>query len=424
MNLFQKENLNEKNSLLKNAGIMFFAAAITNVFTLLYQLFMVRALVPADFGLLDKLMGLTLLASLPTGTFQAVVTKFIASFRAEDNFNKIRSFLWLFLKKMGIIGILTLIAFVVFRHEIAAYYKTENTSLIVMVGLLLIISTLLPLNFGALQGLQKFKSLGAASIVIGSMRFVLGVVFVNMGFNVAGALGALIIAGLVAFLVAFLPLKKYFFFAGTHKIKEKTEDLDLKGIYKYCLPAFIALFSFALLTNMDLQLISPFFSKDDAGYFAVARMIGKIILYLPAAITIVMFPKISEYHTLDKDTIPVLKKCLWIVGAICLGAGFICCAFPELILELLAGKVYPQCIPLVVPFALSMSFYALSSVFLYYYLSVHNMKFIYVFMVFAFLQAALIVLFHSSLLQVLYIMVICSIALFFINTLGVKKLRI
>ncbi|MCG2712091.1 MAG: hypothetical protein L6416_07190 [Candidatus Omnitrophica bacterium] len=37
---------------------------IANFFSLLYQLFMVRALVPADFGLLDKLMGLTLLASI------------------------------------------------------------------------------------------------------------------------------------------------------------------------------------------------------------------------------------------------------------------------------------------------------------------------------------------------------------------------
>ena len=402
---------------------MFFATAIANVFTLLYQLFMVRALVPADFGLLDKLMGLTLLASMPMGTFQAVVTKFIANFRAEDDFNKIRAFLWLFLKKLGGLGILALIVFVVFRSEIGAYYKTENTFLIIMVGLLLIISTVLPLNLGALQGLQKFKSLGTASILSSFLRFILGVFFVNLGLKVAGAMIALIIAGLTAFLVAFIPLRKYFLFKPNSVLKSKTEKLDIKGIYKYCLPAFIALFSFALLTNMDLQLVSPFFSKEDAGYFAVARMIGKIILYLPGAITIVMFPKVSEYHTLDKDTAPILKKCLWIVGSICLVAGLICSIFPEFILKLLAGTVYPQCIPLVVPFVLSMSFYALSSVFLYYYLSIHNMKFIYIFMFFACLQAGLIMFFHGSLLQVLYILVVCSIALFFINTLGMKKLR-
>ena len=402
---------------------MFFATALANVFSLLYQLFMVRALTPADFGLLDKLMGLTLLVSMPTGTFQAVVTKFIAGFKAENDFIKIRAFLWLFLKKLGGLGIMALLFFLIFRVEIGAYYKTENIFLIIMVGLLLIISTLLPLNLGALQGLQKFKSLGAASILSSFLRLMLGAAFVKIGFNVAGALAALIIAGLTAFLAAFIPLRKYFLFESNNAFKNKTEELDIKGIYKYCLPAFIALFSFALLTNMDLQLISPYFSAEDAGYYAVARMLGKIILYLPGAVTIVMFPKVSEYYTLNKDTIQILKKSLWIVGSICLFAGIICSIFPELIIRLLAGKVYPQCIPLVVPFVLSMSFYALSSVFLYYYLSIHNMKFIYIFMVFAFLQAGLIMFFHSSLLQVLYILVICSIALFFINTLGMKKIK-
>ncbi|MFH2138255.1 MAG: oligosaccharide flippase family protein [Candidatus Omnitrophota bacterium] len=412
------------NSLLKNAGIMFFATAIANVFTLLYQLFMIRALVPSDFGLLDKLLGLTLLTSMPMGSFQAVVTKFISSFKAENNFGKIYAFLWLFLKKLGILGIITLITFVVFRNNIAAYYKTENTFLIVMVGLLLIISTVLPLNLGALQGLQKFKSLGTASILSSFLRLILGVVFVKIGFKVAGALMALIIASITAFLVAFIPLRKYFLFKEGRDSKSNDYNLDLKEIYKYCLPAFIAMFSFALLTNMDLQLISPFFSKEDAGYFALARMLGKIILYLPGAVTIVMFPKVSEYYTLGRDTSSILKKCLLIVGAICFFSGLVCAIFPELILNLLVGKVYPQCIPLVLPFVTSMGFYALSSVFLYYYLSILNMKFIYICMGFACLQAALILFFHSSLLQVLYILVVCSIALFLINILGVKKLVI
>ncbi|MCK4993838.1 MAG: oligosaccharide flippase family protein, partial [Candidatus Omnitrophica bacterium] len=229
------------NSLLKNAGIMFFATAITNVFTLLYQLFMVRALTPADFGLLDKLMGLTLLASMPTGTFYAVVAKFISSFNAENDFSKIRIFLWLFLKKLGVLGILILILIVVFRNDIGAYYKTETPLLIVMVGLLLIISTVLPLNLGALQGLQKFKSLGVISILSSSLRLILGVAFVKIGFNVAGALAALIIGGFTSFLAAFIPLRKYFLFEQKKELKSKAEKLDLKGIYKYCLPAFIAL---------------------------------------------------------------------------------------------------------------------------------------------------------------------------------------
>jgi len=406
---------------IKNAGIMFIATQITNVFNLLYQLFMVRALTPADFGLLDKLMGLTLITAMPTGTFQAVVTKFISGFKAEENWLKIHTFLCLFFKKMALVAGILLVIFACFKEQIAIYYKTDNSLLIIMVGLLLFLSTIFPLNMGGLQGLQKFKSLGTASILNSFLRLSLGIMFVKFGFRVAGALGAVIIATFLGLIAAFIPLRKYFFFSNKTCPKQQQKDLNLPAIYQYCFPAFVALFSFALLTNMDLQLISPFFSAQDAGYFAVARMVGKIILYLPGAVTIVMFPKVSERFTKNKNTTKILKKSLLIVGLLCFLSGIICVIFPEQILKVLTGSAYSQSVSLVIPFVVSMSFYALSSVFLYYYLSVHNMKFIYIFMLFALLQGILIRTFHNSLTQVLYIMCGCAIILFFINTLGINK---
>ncbi|MFH1062494.1 MAG: oligosaccharide flippase family protein [Candidatus Omnitrophota bacterium] len=411
----------KKKSFIKNAGIMFFATTLTGIFNLLYQLFMVRALSPVDFGLLDKLLGLTIITTMPTGTLQAVVIKFIASFKAEKKYSNIRAFLRLFLSKLVVVGMGILLVFVIFRSAIGAYYKTDNDLLIIIVGVLLFVSTVFPLTSGALQGLEKFKSLGTASIANSLLRFGLGVLLVKLGFSVGGALTALIIAGVVTFLIAFIPLRKYFFFRPDSDEQDLNESLDLRDIVKYCFPAFIALFSFGLLTNMDLQLISPYFSVEDAGYFAVARMIGKIILYLPGAVTIVMFPKIAAEHTQNKDTTGTLKKSLLVVGIMCCVAGAICIMFPDFMLKALAGAVYPQCIPLVMPFVISMSFYALCSVFLYYYLSVHNMKFIYIAGVFVFVQAGLIRFFHNSLIQVMYMVCFCAIALFLINVLGLKK---
>lgn len=410
-----------KDKFIKNAGIMFIAAQLTNVFNLLFQLFMVRALTPADFGLLDKLMGLTLITAMPTGTFQAVVTKFISTYKAHKDWNKIHEFLCLFFKKLTIIGGVFLVLFIAFRHNLSIYYKTSDERLIILVGILLFFTTVFPINLGGLQGLQKFKSLGTSSIANSFLRLMLGIVFIKLGFHVGGALTALIVATFVGFVIAFIPLRKYFFFSKEREKQNSGDSIDLKAIYKYCFPAFIALFSFALLTNMDMQLISPFFSSQEAGYFAISRMIGKIILYLPGAVTIVMFPKIAEQHAQKKDTVSILKKSLIIVGGLCMISGFICILFPEIILKILTGSAYPQCILLVAPFVISMSFYALSSVFLYYYLSIHNMKFIYIFLIFVLIQAGLIRFFHSSLMQVLVIMCLCSIGLFFINMIGIKR---
>jgi len=411
----------KKKSFIKNAGIMFIATTLSGIFNLLYQLFMIRALAPIDFGLLDKLLGLTIITAMPTGTLQAVVTKFIASYKAEKKYANIRDFLRMFLSKLGLVGIGILLVFVIFRSNISAYYKTDNDFLIVIVGFLLFASTLFPLNIGALQGLEKFKSLGTASLANSLLRLGFGILLVNLGFRVGGALTALIIASVATILISFIPLRKYFLFKPEVGSKDSDPNLNLKDIAKYCFPAFIALFSFALLTNMDLQLISPYFSAEDAGYFAVARMIGKIILYLPGAVTIVMFPKIAAEYTQNKDTTGTLKKSLLVVGLMCSVAGAICIMFPNFILKTLAGAVYPECIPLVMPFVVSMSFYALCSVFLYYYLSVHNMKFIYIAGGFVFIQAGLIKVFHNSLIQVMYMVCFCAIGLFVINLFGLKR---
>jgi len=413
----------KKKSFIKNAGIMLVATTLANLFNLFYQLFMVRFLTPVDFGLLDKLLGLTIITAMPTGTLQAVVIKFIASFKAEKKYSNIQAFLCLFLGKLVLVGIGILLVFIIFRSNISAYYKTNNDFLIVIVGFLLFISTIFPLNLGALQGLEKFKSLGTASIASGLSRFGLGVLLVKLGFRVEGALTALILASVIGFCISFIPLRKYFFFKPEKDAVGANAKLNLNDIAKYCFPAFIALFSFTLLTNMDLQLISPYFSAEEAGYFAVARMIGKIILYLPVAVTMVMFPKIAAEHTQHKDTTGTLKKSLLLVGIMCFVAGAICMLFPNVILKTLAGTVYPECIPLVLPFVVSMGFYALCSVFLYYYLSVHNMKFIYIAGACVFVQAGLIKFFHNSLIQVMYMVCFCAIGLFFVNVLGLIKIK-
>ena len=406
---------------IKDAGIMFFAVTTASIFNLLFQLFMVRALNPVDFGILNTLLSITIVIAMPLGPLQAVVTKFVAGFKANNQSAKIRAFLLLFIKKILIFSIIVFFVVLIYSEKIAGFFKIENSLMVVMVGFMMLLSAVLPYNLGGLQGLQKFKTLGAVSIINSVLRLAFGVLLINLGLRVWGALAAIVLASLLALLFSFIPLKPYFFMRQKEAFSLGERELDLKAIYRYFLPAFVALPSFGLLTSMDIVLVKHYFSPIDAGYYSVAQMIGKIILFLPGAVTIVMFPKVTENHIKNEETLHILKKCLIVVGMLSFSASFFCVIFPELVLKILSGNVHLECIPLVLPFSLSMSFFALSSVFLYYHLSVHNMKFIYIFLVFVILEAVLIILFHRSLLEVLYVLCACSIMLFIVNTLGIKK---
>ncbi len=422
MELFNTFLKMKSDNLFKSAGIMFFATILSNIFNLLYQLFMVRRLEPVDFAVLNTLLSLLIIISMPTGALQAVTAKFIATFKATNQLVKINVFMSLFLKRVVMVGVSLFFIVLMFSKNIAAFFKIQSNSSVVMLGLLIMLSIILPFNLGGLQGLQKFKSMGIASIINGGSRFLLGVILVSLGFRVNGALGAVILASLITLIFCFVLLRPYFLLSQNKENAISKSDLDLPSIYKYFFPVLIALPSFSLLTNMDVVLVKRFFLPLEAGYYSIAQMVGKIILFLPGAITIVMFPKVSENHARNENTTYILKKCLIIVGTLCFSASAFCMMYPELVLKLLSGKVYPECIPLIAPFSISMSFFALSSVFLYYHLSVHNLRSIYIFLFAMIAQAILIILFHQSLLQVLYMLMGCSISLFIINSFGFRRI--
>jgi hypothetical protein len=129
----------------------------------------------------------------------------------------------------------------------------------------------------------------------------------------------------------------------------------------------------------------------------------------------VMFPEMTERHARNEDTTMILRKCLMIVGLVSLAASVLCGFFPRFVLYILCGKVYPECVSLVIPFSISMTFYALNNVFLYYHLSAQRHNPVYLFLVFAVLQTLGIIIFHNSLLQVVNIVCAMSLFLFLCN---------
>ncbi|MFH2145252.1 MAG: oligosaccharide flippase family protein [Candidatus Omnitrophota bacterium] len=412
----------KSESLLKDSTILFFASIVANVFNLLYQLFMARNLEPVDFGVLNMLLSLLVVTSVPVNVLQTVTAKFMATFKADNYLNKISLFLRVFFKRALISGLALFLFVLISSGKIAAFFKIQNRFPVIMSGLIMMVSTILPFNLGGLQGLQKFKGLGATLIISGGLRLLFGIVLVNFGLKVSGALGAIVLGSIAAVLFSSILLKTSF--AGPEKDTVGFDDgkLDFKAIYKFALPILVALPSFSLLTNMDVIFVKHLFSPLEAGYYSIAQMVGKVIFFLPSAVIIVMFPKASANYARNENTTYILKKCLIIIGLLCFSASGFCIIFPELVLKMLSGRAYLECIPLIAPFSISMSFFALINAFLFYHLSVNNLKFIYIFLAAAAIQVILILLFHGTLLEVLYILVGCSILLFLINCVSLRRL--
>lgn len=409
--------------LIKQGSLMFLAVTILNIFNLLYQLYMVRNLSPINYGALNSLFSILMIVSVPSGILQTVITKFVSIFYANNHPERINLLLYSFLKKISVFGLVIFFLLIFGSKGISSFLQITSPPLIVILGVITFFSTILPLTEGGLQGLQRFGYLGLTMITNGSLKLLLGIIFVSTGFGVIGAMSALAMSTFVALLLSFIMLasvlpKPLALNPESFRLKsnDPVPEINFSEIYRFFYPVATVLLCFMILTNIDVVLVKRFFEPLEAGYYSIAQMVGKIILFLPITITLVMFPKISELHAQAKATSHLLKKSLLYAGALCGTAALICLLFPGLIIKLLSGEEHLHCIPLARIFSITMVFFALGYILLFYHLSIHYLGFIYPLVLLTTLQVLMIILFHQSLSQVLYIMCGNAMLLFLINT--------
>lgn len=399
---------------------MFVATTLANIGGYLFHVYMLRHLSPADFGILYSMLALLMIVSVPATTIQTVITKYASHFKAHDQYGKIRFLFFHSLKRIFLYGGIGSLIFLIFSNHIARFEQIPSRTPVAIVGFMLLFTAVVPAAGGIVQGLQRFNYLGWSMILGTALRLISGIVFVIIGLGVNGALSASIVGMLLGLFILFLPLHSLF--------QEKTnERADFKEIYQYSAPVIVALACFFVLTNIDVILVKHFFSPLEAGNYSAAALVGRIILFLPMAMVMVMFPKTSELYAQKKDSSIILKKSLFYVGLLAGGATLICILFPHFPLWLLSGNRFQASTPLVGKFALAMTFFDLLYILFFYQLSIHRFRFLYLACAFTLLQLIAITLFHKTLSQVVWILVANGALLFLVNQFLVwipqKKLR-
>nr|MQY69337.1 oligosaccharide flippase family protein [Bacillota bacterium] len=282
---------------------IFVATTLANIGSFLFHGYMLRHLSPPDFGILYAMLALLMIVSIPAMTIQTVITKYVSHFKAHNQYGKIRFLFLHSLKKLSLYGGIGFLIFLIFSDHIARFQQIPSRIPVVIVGFILLFSVVTPSAGGVVQGLQRFNYLGWSMVLGMLLRLISGILLVIIGFGVNGALSSSIVGILFGLFIIFLPLRSLF--------QEKTnERVDLKEMYQYSAPVIAALLCFFILTNVDVILVKHFFSPLEAGNYSAAALVGRIILFLPMAIVVVMFPKASELYAQKRDSSPILKKSL------------------------------------------------------------------------------------------------------------------
>ncbi|MDD2752839.1 MAG: oligosaccharide flippase family protein [Candidatus Omnitrophica bacterium] len=390
----------------KNIIIVFAGNFLSNFCNLLYQLLIAHRLALSEFAAFNSLLSIFMMIAAPLATIQLVLAKYVSEFNAHQFSSKISALISGAFKRVVFFGGLTLLIFAAFSGTIVNALKIESLLCGYILAAILALAWISPVFLGSLQGLELFGWFSFAQIFPGVAKLIFAVIFLALGYKTAGALGALLIGALLGLIIVYLPLKKNVKFGGY------AEKIDFRGIVSYLLPVGFANFCFMALVTTDMVLVRYFFPQEESGFYSVAQMAGKIFLFLPTAISIVMFPKTSGLKAKNLDTAATLNRSLVLGTVLSIIAVCLYNLFPGLCLGILTGKPYPEAIFLGRLFAISMSIFSLLFILISYFLSINDLRFLKYLGISVFLQVAMIILFHRLLWQVQLIICINAVLLF------------
>lgn len=408
-------NLKNLDHFTKNILIVFAGNSLGNFLNLLYQLLIAHKLSASEFGAFNSLVSIFIVLSAPLGTLQIAVAKYSAEFNALHQIDKLKFLLSDLLKKAFLLAGLTFLVFFLVLAHLIKLLKIPSLFSGNILAALIAMSWLVPILSGAIQGLEFFGWLTSMTVFTAILKLALAFLLIILGFKIAGALGAWLVSSIVGVVISYFALRRFIKFG---PIPDKTE---YKKMFAYLLPVALSYFCFMNLVNSDMVLVKYFFLKEDAGLYSLAQMVGKIFLFLPLAVSVVMFPKACGLNAQKKDTSWTLKKSLFYVFILCLLAVTFYNLFPAFVLKVLFGKTYPEAIFLGRLFSISMSFFTLSYLIISYFLSINDLRFIKYLVASMLLQTLAIVGFHQSLAVIQLTLCINSILLFLVHLVLVFK---
>jgi O-antigen/teichoic acid export membrane protein len=393
--------------------ILFAVTVIGGIGNYLYQVFMLKSLTVEEYAELAAVLSLFYIVTMPNQTVATMLTRYSSKFIAEGRSAQIS---WLFRRSIWIsLAVsLVMVAILYVTSPWLVSYLALTSDLPLMIILTgLIISMMTQVGFGLGQGLQRFNLISLHTLVwpIGKLFF--GIVLVVVGYGVAGAIGGVMVGMAFGMTILLIGVRDHLSQPGAPITKEESHSIMV-----YLFPVLVAVMCYGVLTNVDIFLANHYLDKGQAGIYSTVSTLAKIILFLPGAIGTVMFPKITHAHTRKEDTVKIMRRSIfWNIVL----SGLAALAFillPDIILRLLSSvsvdsfSIAEQSLQVL---GISMLFFGLASLFMNYGLATNRHQYIAVILSFTLVEVVLLMLFHSSPVEIAYDMLIVSLSMCLIS---------
>jgi O-antigen/teichoic acid export membrane protein len=391
----------DDQGLAKHSVLMVFSTLLASFFNYLYQLLMGRLLSREDYGILYSLLSLLYIVNVGSGAIQTSIARYTSKLKVHEKYGKLR-YLWEFSTgRTLLLGFVSFLVLSLLSPFISQFLNINNIWYVIFLAFFLIFGFTVSVNLGLLMGLQRFTAFGASNNLWAFLKLSIGVFLVLVGFGIYGGLLSLAIANIIVFFMTFIFIKNL--------IKNKAEKFELHEIYSYSGLALLAIFSFTLMTYIDVILAKHYLDPRLAGDYAALAVLGKIIFFVSSGIALAMFPKTSESFEKNKGHFSILLKALLYTALI---AGFVTLLFllfPKIIEEFMFGGKYPTIVSYMFEYGVAMFLFSIISLLINYSLSIHKTNVAYLVFFALLIEISLLLLFHSNISDITNSMLVSGV---------------
>ena len=263
-----------------------------------------------------------------------------------------------------------------------------------------------PITWGLAQGAQRFKLIAVTYTSGAVARVALTVLAFAAGLRVGGAMLATLASMLVALAVPLWALRRWL-----EPAAASARRVTRLEAARSLAPVLLGLLAITALTSVDVVVAKTALSEDEAGIYGSASLVGRVILYLPAAIITVLLPRVAARAADRVDTVDILRRSVLVTLAFCSLTTVVYAAGGSTIVRIAFGSDYADAAGLLWLFGIAMTGFALLNVLLVYHLGHERNGFAWLLGVGAIVQLVIFLGAHDSARQLIAIDIAVAAAL-------------
>ena len=391
-----------RSRLVRQNLILFVGGLVAGIGGFVYHAIAGRVLGPATYGEVAFLIAVYAVGTAPALILIVVLARYTATLAARGA-EGISSLLTRTIRLVAIPCLVAILFTTLLARPLANFEHLGSTIPVLILGFSIALIWQVAIPRGILQGLQRFTALSLNLSLELVVRTAAVVALLAANYAVSGAMAAVLLGLVFAFVLGLIALRD-------HLGRAKTR-VHLRVMAGFSLTAAAGIIGVQILYNQDVILAEHYLSSHAGGIYGGLNKIGTILYFLTLSVSQVLFPRVVEAVAREEHPGRILLYSAGLLTLLGAGALFVFGVVPGLVVGVLFGPSFSDAVPYVFAVGVIGLALSLNNLLVQFFMAVHDRLFLPILGLGVIAEGVAIFLFHANVGQVVGDVLVTLVAL-------------